>query len=110
MASKYIKIGSIIATDNKNDPNGPKRISIGLGQKGKNTQYDLSVEVLVKDKSGKVVARQTDGFINLVDPRTQPDELLKAGVINEDQAIEMKNNASKLSEKVRYILQVPRLP
>lgn len=106
MASKYIKVGSVIVSERADKS---KNIAIGLGQKGKKEEYNLSVEIIVRDNAGKVVARQTDGFINLSDPRTEPDELLKANLITEEQAADMKNNVAKLSDKVKYTLKMPRL-
>lgn len=106
MASKYVKLGSLIVSKRQD---GSDNISIGLGQKGKNAQYNLTVELVVKDATGKVVARQTDGFINLTDPRTEADDLLKIGLIDEEKAAVMRENAKKLSDKVKYILKVPRL-
>lgn len=103
--SKTAKIGSVFLTK---DRSGADRFSIGLGVKGKNPDYDLSVELVVKDRSGKVVARQTDGFINLVDPRTQPDELLSRGLVTEEVAGRMKEQVSKIPEKIRFQLTVPR--
>lgn len=58
------KIGAVWAS--KKDPN---KFSIKLGQESDNAKYNLSVEVIVKDGSGKVVAQQKDGFLTLKDPR-----------------------------------------
>lgn len=105
MASKKVKIGNLIVTNGKH---GMMR-SLALGNKGKDPKYNISVEVVVRDASGAVIAKQTDGFVELVDPRTQPQELLSAGVISEEVANKMANNASKLSEKVKYQLMVKRV-
>ena len=104
MASKYVKIGSVIKSIRKD---GSENFSIGLGSKGKNPQYNLSVELVVRDSNGKVVARQTDGFINLNNPRTEPDELLQRGIITEEKAHEMKQNLNKLPDKIKFVLKVP---
>lgn len=99
-----IKLGSLLVneiTDNKTGK--PKKLlSIGLGNKGKNDKYNLSVEITVKDHTGKVVAHQTDGFLELVDPRKQPDDLLAAELISEEMAEKMKENVAKISDKVKY--------
>jgi hypothetical protein len=106
--AKNVQIGSLIVTQ---DESGKQRVSIGLGKKSTNpkySKYNVSVEVVVRDGSGKVIARQTDGFINLSDPRTKPDELLQAGIISEEKAVEMREAASKTPEKIRYHLEVSR--
>lgn len=103
--AKNVQIGSLLVTEDKN---GNQRVSIGLGKKNKPeySKYDVSVELVVKDGSGKVIARQKDGFINLIDPRTQPDELFKAGVISEETAEKMREQASRTPDKIKYQLQV----
>ena len=101
--AKNVKIGSVIKSTRKD---GSDNYSIGLGSKGKNPQYNLSVELIVRDSTGKIVARQTDGFINLNDPRTEGQELYKLGIINEDKAHEMTENAKKLSDKIKFVLKV----
>lgn len=98
--SKNVRIGSLVVNEYK----GKRLLSIGLGNKSKNSKYDLHVEVVVKDSQGKVVSKQTDGFLGLEDPRTKPDELLAAGIISEDIAHKMKEDVSKLSDKVKYNL------
>jgi len=105
--AKNVQIGSVMVSDDKN---GNKRISIGLGRKNKPPYQnnDVTVEVLVKDSTGKVLARQTDGFLNLVDPRTQPDELLKLGLVSEETAGKMRASAAKLPEKIKYQVVLPR--
>src|SRR5689334_22759637 len=105
--SKTLEIGSLIVTDRKD---GSKGVSLALGRKNKGeySKYDLSVEVIVRDASGKVVSQQKDGFINLVDPRTRPDELLKAGVISEEVAEKMRGQASRTPDKIKYVMQVSR--
>lgn len=97
--AKYIEIGTLQVK------NGT---FLALGRKNKPgyDKYDLSIEIIVKNKEGKVVARQTDGFINLVDPRKQPEELLALGKITEEAASQMKERASKLPASVKYNLQI----
>ena len=101
--AKRVKIGKLLVTEGKYG----KQVSIGLGKKGKDPKYNLSVEVIVRDGAGKIVAQQTDGYINLVDPRTLPAELLKASKISPEMAAKMTENASKLSDKVKYELEIP---
>ncbi len=106
MANKYLKIGSVIKSIRKD---GSENFSIGLGTKGKNPQYDLSVELIVKDNTGKIVGRQVDGFVNLINPRTEANDLLKAGVIDEARAAQMNENVQKLPEKIKFTLKIPAL-
>lgn len=107
MAQKKFKVGSLIKTDR--EANGVKKsfLSIGLGQKNpKKPEWDQSVEIIVRNNKGDIVARQTDGFLDVVDPRKEPEELLAAGAIDEAMAEKMKQNVSKLSEKVRYVVKL----
>lgn len=108
MAQKKIKLGTLLVNEivDKNTNKPKKLLSIGLGQKGKNEQYNLSVEVTVRDSKGKVVAQQTDGYLELVDPRKEPDDLLAAGFIDEDMAEKMKLGLEKLSDKVKYVVKM----
>jgi hypothetical protein len=110
MAAKKVKVGSLIKSEVEREVNGQKvkqsLLSIGLGNKGKNADYHQTVEVIVRDNRGKIVAQQIDGFLDVVDPRKEPEDLYKAGIIDEEQFHKMKDNASKLSEKVRYILKM----
>ena len=56
----------------------PDSFSIKLGLDGnKDPKYDLHVELIVKNNAGEVVARQTDGWLTLKDPRQSP--FLKEG-------------------------------
>ncbi len=103
MAVKKIKLGNLIKTKRAD---GSTFLSIGLGSKGKNSQYDQSVTVTVRNADGKVVAEQTDGFIDVVDPRTEPAGLLAAGVISEEMAEKMTQNLATLPDKIRYHLKI----
>lgn len=110
MAKKY-KVGSLIKTDKEYENNGVKTkktfLSIGLGQKNpKKPEWDQSVEVIIRNNKGDVIARQTDGFLDVVDPRQEPKELLAAGAIDEVMAEKMTENVRKLSDKVRYIVRL----
>jgi len=64
---KFTKVGQVWAK--KDDP---EAFFVKLGQKGKNADYDLTVEITVKNAAGEIVAQQTDGFLNLSDPRKSP--------------------------------------
>jgi hypothetical protein len=97
--AKKIAIGKLLVSK---FPDGSPSVSLALGNNSTNPKYKLSVEITVKDGNGNTVAKQTDGFLNLNDPRTAPDELLSKGIISEDTAIEMKDRLAKLSDKVKY--------
>lgn len=61
-----VKIGGVWSKNK--DANS---FSIKLGQDGnKDPKYDLTVELVVKNSLGEVVAHQTDGWLTLKDPRT----------------------------------------
>ena len=66
--AKQTRIGSVWQTkaSTAEDP----KFFLRLGQKNpKKPQYDLTVEVTVKDKDGNVVSKLTDGYLTLADPR-----------------------------------------
>lgn len=66
---KFNKIGAIWE---KKDHSG---LFIKLGTQNKNKpEYDISVEVVVRDANGEVIHKQTDGFLTVVDPRKQAEE------------------------------------
>jgi len=66
--TKFTQVGQVWST--KADPD---KFFIKLGRQNKNNpKYDLTVELVVKDANGTVVATQTDGFLNLSDPRKSP--------------------------------------
>lgn len=82
MAAKMHKIGQLWTK--KDDP---EKFYIQLGNKNKNAQYDLTVEITVKNADGTVVAQRSttgkDGlFLALSDPRNNPNasESSKAGL------------------------------
>lgn len=102
--AKITRIGNLL----NNKVNGKTLLSIGLGNKGKNEDYNTSVEIIVRNSKGEVVARQTDGFLNLVDPRKEPDDLLAAGKITEEVAAKMKEGVAKLNEKVKYSVRLQK--
>lgn len=98
--AKNINIGRIIENE--------YGVSVALGNKSDNPEYNLNVEVVVKDGHGKVLHKAVNGFINIQDPRTLHDELLAAGKITEEVHGQMKERARKISDKVKYNLVVPR--
>lgn len=104
--AKKLTFGNLIKTTGKD---GETRLSLALGNKSKNERYNLTVEVVVRDNTGKVVAKQTDGFIDLVDPRAEPDRLLAKAIISEELHGKLKESASKISEKVRYQARINTL-
>jgi hypothetical protein len=62
------RIGAIWETK-QSTPEEPKYF-MKLGQSNpKKPQYDLTVEVTVKDKDGNVVSQNTNGFLTIADPR-----------------------------------------
>lgn len=106
--TKNVEIGNLIVKQNKD---GTVNTFIALGRKNKDvkySKYDISVEVTVRDNTGKVISSQKDGFINLSDPRTLHKELLSKGVINEEKAAEMQERSAKTPESIRYTLNVQR--
>lgn len=110
--AKKLKVGSLLVNKRKFTNNGTEvektMISLALGNlKNKDPRYDLSVELTVRDNTGKIVHSQTNGFVNLIDPRTQPDELLKAGIIDEPTHTKMKERLTNLPDMVKYSLEIP---
>lgn len=99
---KTFRIGNLLNTKYE----GKTLLSIGLGTKGKNSDYDNSVEVIVRNHKGEVVARQTDGFLNLVDVRKEPKDLFDANIIDEETFNKMQAGLENLSEKVKYSLRL----
>lgn len=107
--SKKIKVGSLLATEVDDKATGAKKrlLSVALGTKSPhNPQNDLSVEITVKDSKGNIVAQQKDGYLDLIDPRKQPDELFAAGLIDKSMRDKMLENVSKISEKVKYQVMI----
>lgn len=65
---KLTRVGSVWEAKTST-PENPKYF-MKLGQKNdKKPQFDVTVEVTVKDANGKVLSQSTDGFITLSDPR-----------------------------------------
>lgn len=100
--AKNTRIGNLL----NNKVNGKTLISIGLGNKGKDPKYNTSVEIIVRDSEGKVVARQTDGFLTLVNPRTEPDDLFAADKISEETRDKMKAGVAKLNDMVKFSVRL----
>ena len=65
--NKYVKVGNVIKTKKGN-------FTLALGNnRAKDDKWNYSVEFTVKDAKGNVVYQQTDGFLNLFDPRKRPN-------------------------------------
>lgn len=106
MSYKSFTIGSLWIKTNK-DKNGAEKTSrfIKLGKKSdqeKYQKYNYSVEIVVRNSTGQVVFNQTDGFVNLIDPRTEPFELAQRGFITEEQAAERVSKNKTLPEDLKY--------
>lgn len=61
---KSLKVGAVWASKDN-----PDNFYVALGAKSDNPKYDYHVEITVKNGDGEVVAKQTDGFLSLWDPR-----------------------------------------
>lgn len=100
--AKNVRVGNLL----NNKVNGKTLLSIGLGNKGKDPKYNTTVEITIKDSEGNVIAKQTNGFLNLVDPRKEPDDLFAAGKITEEVRDKMKSGVAKLNEMVKYSVRL----
>lgn len=60
---KSVKVGAVLRNEDDKPP------YIKLGSKSNKAEYNYSVQITVRDGTGKVVADQTDGFLSLFDPR-----------------------------------------
>lgn len=60
---KKFKVGAV---QKKKDGSG---VTVKLGNFNKNTKYATTTEVIVRDAQGNVLARSTDAFLQVVDPR-----------------------------------------
>ncbi len=104
-----LRIGNLIAEKKTNKNTGQEYTSIYLGlgnTRNKDPKYNTTVELTIRDHTGKVVHTQQNGFVSLTDPRTQPDELLAAGVIDEVRAQKMRDGLENLPEKIKYSLEL----
>lgn len=93
-----VRLGSLTVNKRTFTNNGQSveknMISLALGSsKNKDPKWNTTVEITVKDHTGKVIHQQVNGFLNLVDPRTYPDELFASGLIDENTHAEMKEKA-----------------
>lgn len=102
MANKKVQLGNLVV----NERNGKPSVSIALGKKAKkpeHAKYDFSVELIVRDNTGKVVAQQTDGYLNLQDPRTLADDILaNGGKLTEEVEAKMRERALKVPSYIKY--------
>lgn len=103
--AKYVQIGNLVVTEK----DGIKRGSLALGNKSKNPDYNYSVELIVRDGKGKIIAQQKDGWVNLEDPRTKPDTMLKLGLVSEEVAEKMRGQAEKIPKSITHQLTVKRV-
>jgi hypothetical protein len=75
MAKRFIKVGNVMK---KRDGSG---VFITLGNsKAKNEKYRYSVELTVRDSTGKVVGTSRDCLLSISDPRSRP------GITEEESA------------------------
>lgn len=68
--SKYVKLGAVL----KSKDGEGSYIALG-DNKAKDEKYRFSVELIVRDAAGNVVAKQTDGFVSVFDPRKNRDNV-----------------------------------
>lgn len=110
MANKKVRVGILLKNKKTFTNNGKsverEMLSIALGTQGRDPKYNTTVELIVKDNTGKVIHTQTNGFINLTNPRTQPGELLQAGIISEEIYNKMLESAGMLNDSVRFTLDL----
>lgn len=109
--AKQLRIGSLRVSQQKFINNGQEvektMVSLALGNlKNKDSKYDLNVKVIITDNTGKVVHTQENGFISLIDPRTQPDELAAGGFISSEEAALRNERLKTLPKEIKYQLQV----
>lgn len=107
-----LRIGSLIA-EKKKSQSGQEYTTVFLGlgnDRNKDPKYNTTVELTVRDHLGNVIHSQKNGFVSLVDPRTEPDELLSAGIISQERADQMKDRLSNLPDKIKYTLQLNTKP
>lgn len=107
MANKRLKVGIIRSKKHKfgNQPE-KQMISVGLGSSLGNPKYALNVELIVTNNEGKVLHRQTNGWVNVVDPRKRPKELYEAGLVTEDVYNDMLERSLKVPEEIKYELDI----
>lgn len=64
--AKWTKIGTVMTKKGKSG----KYVVLG-DENNKNEQYRTTVEIRVKDASGKVVAQTKNGYLQITDPRNR---------------------------------------
>lgn len=107
MGKKKIQLGVLLLNKVKFDGVEKTLASIALGNdKNSDSKYNTSVEIIVRDGSGKIIHEQKNGYISLADPRMEPDRLLELGMIDENEYEKRKASTSKISEKLRYCLEI----
>lgn len=104
MANKRIKLGSLLVSEKTSTNKGGPYIGLG-DVKNKDPKYNYNVELIVTNSTGEVVFKQKNGFINLVDPRTQPDELLALGLISESEAEKRREQVARIPSFIKYTLE-----
>lgn len=65
MGAKKFKVGNV---QTKKDGVGT---TIRLGSYSKNLKYATSVQLIVRDGAGNIVADVKDGYLQVIDPRTR---------------------------------------
>lgn len=65
MIKKY-KVGNVQL---KKDRSGT---TVALGNVSKNSKYATNIEIIVRDGEGNELARSTNGFLKVENPRTRP--------------------------------------
>lgn len=68
MAIKKFKVGTV---QTKKDKSG---VTVALGSFSKDEKFRTTVEVTVKDSTGKVLAKAENGFLQVQDPRKRTNK------------------------------------
>jgi hypothetical protein len=63
--NKYVRLGTVL----KSKEGEGSYIALG-STRAKDPKYNFDVDVTVRDASGKVVAKQTNGFLSVFNPRS----------------------------------------
>lgn len=61
--NKYTRVGQVLK-----GKDGGSYITLG-NDRNKDPKYNYSVELTVRNSAGEVVAKQTDGYLSVFDPR-----------------------------------------
>jgi hypothetical protein len=86
MAIKKFKVGNVQL---KKDRSG---VTVALGNYSKDPKYATTVEMIVRDGSGNVLAKTTGGFLQVVDPRKQ---------LNKDGTEKSEEQLAKIPEWIK---------